>query len=348
MMPPAGHNLLPSSLIRKAAPQIEAILTSYTSIGAQSPSAQNDDAFSPYFRGISSTDTANHNSTRLISSQELSEWQTPHMPLLTARQLELTLLEIRRRQKHYLKSNASSTTTPSTSKREAAIFVPLCTVDGIPSVLFTRRSSRLSSHASQISFPGGYYDESLDTTTTSSSDSYFHFDILGKVDNKLANTAIREMQEELSFNLQLHRQSSPFVSILGQTQPVPSMNGNKVTPIIGQFNYDLPHFSSKEFKSMFPGNTDELDWIFTVSIKQLVEQETAEPLKKWGDQDMAKTKGRHEVWGPVFPVPEVEEKREGDKIWGLTASVLRPLLHRVLKPVFCEEVGRNADNASRL
>ena len=154
------------------------------------------------------------------------------------------------------------------------------------------------------------------------------------------------MQEELCFdldeiqiqqNLGNNLHTLPFLSILGQAQPVPSMTGNRVTPIIGQINYDLPHFSSDEFKRLFPGNSDELDWIFTIPIEQLIAEETSEPLKKWGDQDLAKIKGKYEYWGPVFPVPDVEERRTGDRIWGLTASVLRPLLHRVFKQVFRED-----------
>ena len=54
---------------------------------------------------------------------------------------------------------------------------------------------------------------------------------------------------------------------------------------------------------------------------------------------MAKTQGKYEYWGPVFPVPNTTENRDGDRIWGLTASVLRPLLHRVFKPVFVEVEG---------
>ncbi|KAL3767264.1 hypothetical protein ACHAWO_003948 [Cyclotella atomus] len=349
--PQLQMKLLPSALIQRTAPRSQSILSSYS----QSSLQKNDDAFCPYFRGIpSSSKEATQTSTSsmtssvrpLISSQELSEWQTPYMPLLTTRQLELTLLEIRRRQKHYRrKQTDSSANNVIKTKREAAIFIPICTVNNIPSILFTRRSGSLSSHASQISFPGGYFDESLDTSTQCG-DSYFN--VIGNADERLVNTAVREMQEELFFDvnaiqqlqrlyLQDNKQQLPFLSILGQTQPVPSMTGNRVTPIIGQINYDLPHFSSDEFKQLFPGNVDELDWIFTVPIAQLLKEETSEPLTKWGDHDMAKTQGKYEYWGPVFPVPSVKERRDGDRIWGLTASVLRPLLHRVFKQVFVDD-----------
>lgn len=220
------------------------------------------------------------------------------------------------------------------------LFVPICTVDEIPSVLFTRRSAKLSSHASQISFPGGYYDEALDS------------DCSNNWKNKLIGTAIRETQEELQYDLsQLgideHAKyydgesvSStsilPFFSILGQTQPVPSLTGSYVQPIIASINYDLPQHTSKEFKTLFPGNIDEVDWIFTIPIKDLIQNETSEPLQRWSTSySKDSKKSKQEVLGPVFHIPnEYVEKNEGDKIWGFTAIVLRPLLKKVFRPAF--------------
>lgn len=340
----ATIKLRPSSLIQRAAPRIQSILSSYKNGGAfDLNQAEIDDALSPYFhRRPEETSSATSVTTAsLISTDEMSEWKTPYMPLMTNRQLELTLLEIRRRQRQY------RSTVPSTTNRDAAIFVPLCTVNGIPSILFTRRSTNLSTHASQISFPGGYFDECLDMTKFTD-ETYCN--IIGHVEDRLANTALREMEEELCFDLHRIKKSSlltkklPFVSVLGQTQPVPSMTGNRVTPIIGQFNYDLPHFATEDFKCLFPGNPDELDWIFTVTIADMISNETSEPIKKWGDQDLASTKGKYEYWGPMFPVPNDDRKNDGDRIWGLTASVLRPLLRKIFEPVFLQELENDRGN----
>eukprot|EP00956_Cyclotella_meneghiniana_P000898 scaffold1038_cov81-Cyclotella_meneghiniana.AAC.6 len=360
----------PSPILQKTAPKILSILSSYSHHGPP-PQQGDDDAFSPYFRGIPSKESdSTTNATKttarpLISAQELQRWKpTPYMPLLTSRQLELTLLEIQRRQRHYRRKQSETETVDTNTnaissnkaEREAAIFVPICTVKDIPSVLFTRRSGSLSTHASQISFPGGYFDPSLDCSTSTTSSAREYFNTLGNnAEDRLVNAAVREMQEELCFDTAQVRQLQscspednqeqqlPFLTVLGQTQPVPSMTGNPVTPIIGQINYDLPHFSSIEFKQLFPGNSEEVDWIFTVPIQQLLDEETSEPLRKWGDHDMAKVKGKYEYWGPVFPVPDAIEKRDGDRIWGLTASVLRPLLHGVFKKVFTAD-----NNASKL
>jgi 8-oxo-dGTP pyrophosphatase MutT (NUDIX family) len=277
-----------------------------------------------------------------ISKDELEEWTTPHMPILTARQLELSLREVQRRRRPQMQAPA----TTGAPEREAAVLVPLCTVQGTPSVLFTRRAARLSSHASQISFPGGFYDATLDPVE--GSERWKH---------RLVDTAAREMREELRYDprrLGAHghfrrsgdgdearsaaRAPPPFLTIQGQTRPVPSLAGHRVTPVVGTLNYDLPAPTSARFAAAFPGNPDEVDWIFAVPLRALIAGETSEPLPRFGDAD-ADGNGieRRERWGPVFPVPDGAEKREGDKIWGLTAIVLRPLLRRVFLPALGRE-----------
>lgn len=46
--------------------------------------------------------------------------------------------------------------------RKAAVVVPLCVIDNKPSLLFTVRSGQVSTHKSQVSFPGGHVE--LDET----------------------------------------------------------------------------------------------------------------------------------------------------------------------------------------
>eukprot|EP00986_Skeletonema_menzelii_P013236 scaffold7570_cov147-Skeletonema_menzelii.AAC.8 len=261
----------------------------------------------------------------------------------------MSLIEIERRRKlkqqktmgaqRDQSTKSKNTKTSSYKNQDAAILIPLCTVQGIPSILFTRRSATLSNHASQISFPGGYYDEQLDGKRDASSQTNNGHDD----EDRLVNTALRETQEELCYNTD-QLPTSSLISILGRTQPVPSMQGKKVTPIIGMFNYDLPPHSTSEFERIFPGNPDELDWIFTIPIQELMDGETSEPLERWNTSySDDKGKKRNAVLGPAFHIPECSKKREGDKIWGLTAIVLRPLLRKVFGPVLCGEgAGGNA------
>ena len=177
-------------------------------------------------------------------------------------------------------------TIPINPEREAAILVPLVSYEGVPSLLFTTRSSNLPTHKSEVSFPGGHWDEGMDSS--------------------LDDTAVREAQEELLGNY-----SWEDVEILGHATPVPSIMGTPVTPVIAV----LPHEISSE---TFPGNPDEVDTVFCVSLQRLLEIESTEPSKRF----------KADI--PVFPAGGEEKK-----IWGLTAVVTRPILHKLFKPIFC-------------
>jgi DNA modification methylase len=129
------------------------------------------------------------------------------------------------------------------------------------------------------------------------------------------------------------KQKEPLITILGQTQPVPSLHGTRVTPIIGAINYDLPNCTSTEFTTLFPSNPDEVDYIFTIPLEYLLANETSAPLQRWNNYD-----GKAEAMGPVFAIPdEYTQKKEGDRIWGFTAIILRALLKKVFRPVFGQD-----------
>ena len=101
------------------------------------------------------------------------------------------------------------------------------------------------------------------------------------------------------------------VEILGRATALPSIAGTSVTPIIAV----LPYMISTD---TFSGNKQEVDEVFSVSLKDLVNMEVFEPSpSRFGGADM-----------PVYPVGP------GKKIWGLTAVVTRPILHKLFKPVF--------------
>ena len=178
-------------------------------------------------------------------------------------------------------------------EQQAAVLVLLCQVDGDRSILFTKRSTKLRQDAAEISFPGGHVDSA--------------------VDNSFVDTALRETEEELmppddfSFMNQ--------IDIVGQTTQLSSLRGTPVTPVVGVLQHEL---SGTGLPHVFPGSPDEVDVVFTVSMKTLMETESSRKLPE----------NRFRLdRGPVFPTQHGE-------IWGLTAYILRPLLHQLLRPVF--------------
>lgn len=126
------------------------------------------------------------------------------------------------------------------------------------------------------------------------------------VDNSLEDTAIREAKEEL-----LGDYPWEDVQILGQSTSLPALSGTPVTPIIGILPYEID-------ENTFPGHKGEVEEVFVLSLKELLAIESSE------------TSQRFKGYVPVF------HRTKGERIWGLTAVITRPLLHNLFKPAFLE------------
>ncbi len=91
----------------------------------------------------------------------------------------------------------------------ASVVMPLCHDKGTPSVLFTKRTEKVSRHKGQVCFPGGMVDDT---------------------DASTKETALRELDEELGI-------PPDRVQVLGVLRcdwsEVASLTGIAVTPIIG-------------------------------------------------------------------------------------------------------------------
>ena len=212
-------------------------------------------------------------------------------PILTTTQIEQSLRVIQT-----LNSRADF---ERSQQKRAAVLVPILDIATKgPSILFTKRSSKTGTHANEISFPGGHFDE--------------HFD-----GDSLYRTALRETIEELTPS----QHQGPiydfenYVQLLGHASTIPSMKGVWVTPIIGAFTPTFPDEHTVDHV-YFPGNPSEVSLVFTVSIRDLIKSESSEPLPRLGQGNL----------GPTFLTSH-------GKIWGLTAIILRPILHQLLNPI---------------
>lgn len=133
-----------------------------------------------------------------------------------------------------LKNILPSRGLKASTDKKAGVLIPLCLVSGSPSILFTLRSSSLTKHRGEISFPGGLQERD---------------------DIDIIHTAMRETEEELGF-------PSDKIVVWGKMNSVPSRNGDIiVTPVLGyleDFHYNALNI-----------NQQEVEEIFTVSIETL-------------------------------------------------------------------------------
>lgn len=50
------------------------------------------------------------------------------------------------------------------ANRRASVVIPLCNANGVSSILFEKRSNFVSTHKSQVCFPGGMVDDTIDAS----------------------------------------------------------------------------------------------------------------------------------------------------------------------------------------
>lgn len=117
--------------------------------------------------------------------------------------------------------------------REAAVLLPIIDQEPDLTMLLTRRTEHLSSHAGQISLPGGRREEG-DATPVA--------------------TALRETQEEVGIR-------PGEVSILGAMDTYETRTGFVITPIIGLV---VPHFTLQP-------DTNEVEEVFEVPLNFLLD-----------------------------------------------------------------------------
>lgn len=117
---------------------------------------------------------------------------------------------------------------------KAAVFIPLCEVNGKVSLLFTLRAPHLKAHRGQVSFPGGKQDST---------------------DETFVDTAIRETVEELGL-------SQSRIEVWGSGKWMSTRKGFSVVPVIGRIKDNL-------VLDDLHVNASEVQEVFTVALEDL-------------------------------------------------------------------------------
>ncbi|CAN0093652.1 unnamed protein product [Ectocarpus sp. 12 AP-2014] len=152
----------------------------------------------------------------------------------------------------------------SRAVRRAAVLVPLCNRDGVASLLFTVRSSKVSTHKGQVSFPGGHLEPGEDAV----------------------EAALRETREEIGDSL-------GRIDVLGTCHTLPAITGTPVTPVVAFVRRDVGPLLPKLVLS-----PDEVESVFTLSLSELLDPSlrTMDDLGGRGKLP-AFTAGPQRVWG---------------------------------------------------
>lgn len=148
------------------------------------------------------------------------------------------------------------------ASKRASVVIPLCEVGGVPSILFTRRSDKVSTHKRQVCFPGGMVDPD---------------------DGSIVDTSLREMEEEIGIPV-------ADVDTLGVLRcdwsEIEAITNVAVTPIVGSIG------ELNDVK-LHP-NPDEVESCFTVPLTVIADR------SNWIEHEFSApvfTGGPYVVWG---------------------------------------------------
>ncbi|XP_056387126.1 mitochondrial coenzyme A diphosphatase NUDT8 isoform X1 [Hyla sarda] len=120
---------------------------------------------------------------------------------------------------------------PLPQKASAGVLVTLCISEGVPSFLYTLRSSKLKGrHKGDVSFPGGKCDSS---------------------DRDVIDTALREAQEELGITLSRS-------TVWGPMKPITDWTGMVIVPILANIGC-LEDLAAKP-------NSEEVESLLTLQL----------------------------------------------------------------------------------
>ncbi|XP_037373354.1 mitochondrial coenzyme A diphosphatase NUDT8 [Talpa occidentalis] len=156
----------------------------------------------------------------------------------------------------------------------AAVLVPLCSVRGVPALLYTLRSRRLRGrHRGEVSFPGGKCDPT---------------------DQDVVHTALRETREELGLTV-------PEEQVWGLLRPLHDKRKATVVPVLAGVGQLDP-------QSLRP-NPSEVDEVFVLPLAHLLQAQNQgyTHFCKGGHFEYTMPvflHGPHRVWGLTAIITE--------------------------------------------
>jgi 8-oxo-dGTP pyrophosphatase MutT (NUDIX family) len=153
--------------------------------------------------------------------------------------------------------------------KPAGVLIPIRQYDKGLSVLLTQRSAELNQHAGQVSFPGGRMEQ---------------------FDADIEVTALRETREEIGV-------AEEDVSIIGYLDPMPTVTGYAITPIVGLVDGSVGLTIDRT----------EVEYVFEVPLTYLMNVANQHLVAR-------------EWQGLSFSMAEFHF--EGQRIWGATAQML--------------------------
>jgi len=160
----------------------------------------------------------------------------------------------------------------------AGVLIPVLQRPGQLSVLLTQRSAELKHHAGQVSFPGGRMEDA---------------------DKDVVQAALRETHEEVGI-------PPHAITVIGYLNPMPTVTGYAVTPVIGVVSGDAPLRLDRT----------EVEYAFEVPLTFLLDERNQRASER-------EYQGR--------TIPSIEFHYESEHIWGATAHMVIELRNLILK-----------------
>lgn len=105
--------------------------------------------------------------------------------------------------------NRMPRTVSTAHSKRAGVVLPLCNVDGVPCILFEKRSRHLRAHPDEVCLPGGMVSEG--------------------VDKSIVQTCVREMEEEIGIG---HHNTTVLGILRCNWGEVHHLVGIAVTPVV--------------------------------------------------------------------------------------------------------------------